>query len=56
MEQQNPGGSGKIRRFLNHLLIWSARIIEEDDEAIWSVPKPFNRAYSIVLRRFAARC
>lgn len=49
MEQQNPGGSGKIRRFLNHLLIWSARIIEEDNEAIWSVPKPFKRAYSIAM-------
>ena len=49
MERQNPGGSGKIRRFLNHLLIWSARIIEEDNEAIWSVPKPFKRAYSIAM-------
>ena len=49
MERQNPGGSGKIRRFLNRLLIWSARIIEEDNEAIWSVPKPFKRAYSIAM-------
>ena len=49
MERQNPGGSGKIRRFLNRLLVWSARIIEEDNEAIWSVPKPFKRAYSIAM-------
>ena len=40
---------GKFRRFLNRLLVWSARIIEEDNEAIWSVPRPFKRAYSIAL-------
>ena len=41
--------TGKFRHFLNRLLVWSARIIEEDDEAIWSVPRPFKRAYSIAL-------
>ena len=41
--------TGKFRRFLNRLLVWSARIIEEDNEAIWSVPRPFKRAYSIAL-------
>ena len=49
MERNPPGRPGKIRRFLNRALVWSARIVEEDDEAIWSVPKPFKRAYSIAL-------
>ena len=49
MERNRPGRRAKIRRFLNRALVWSARIVEEDDEAIWSVPKPFKRAYSIAL-------
>lgn len=49
MERQNPGRPGKFRRFLNRLLVWSAGIIEEDNEAIWSVPKPFKRAYSATM-------
>ena len=44
-----PQPAGKIRRFLNRLLVWSAGIIEEDNEAIWSVPKPFKRAYSAAM-------
>lgn len=49
MEGQNSGRPGKFRRFLNRLLVWSAGIIEEDNEAIWSIPKPFKRAYSATM-------
>ena len=49
MERNPHDRRSKFRGFLNRLLVWSARIIEEDDEAIWSVPKPFKRAYSIAL-------
>ena len=49
MERNSAGRRTKIRRFLNRALVWSARIVEEDDEAIWSVPRPFKRVYSIAL-------
>ena len=49
MEQSKSGERGKILRALNRLLVWSARIIEEDNEAIWSIPKPFKRIYSFAM-------
>ena len=49
MGRNPPVQRSNSRGFLNRLLVWSARIIEDDDEAIWSVPRPFKRAYSIAL-------
>ncbi len=37
----------KIKGLLNRLLVWSAQMIEEESEAIWSIPRPFQRAYSV---------
>ncbi len=49
MKEKELGFLAKIKGILNRLLVWSAQMIEEDSEAIWSIPKPFKRAYSVAM-------
>ena len=49
MKEKERGFLAKIKGILNRLLVWSAQMIEEDSEAIWSIPKPFKRAYSVAM-------